>query len=188
MGSFPFHFSIVRVVLCLATVVLWFGAIGKAGTPPSKMQCFPCSVAFGKVKLGSSKSVVVVLRNSGGTAVTIYSESKDAAWVSPQGLPLPYRLAAGKDVRFNLVYGPRDGRAVNGHITFHSNAVNQNLVIGVTGSAATAGLLIANPSAQTFGSVQVGATATLHQTLTNTSNPIFALRAESAPHSSHRLQ
>jgi hypothetical protein len=79
-------------------------------------------------------------------------------------------LAAGKDARFNLVYGPRDGRAVNGHITFHSNAVNQNLVIGVTGSAATAGLLIANPSAQTFGSVQVGATATLHQSLTNTSS------------------
>ena len=103
--------------------------------------------------------------------ITISSLNKSGIpWVSLRGLPLPYRLAAGRSIRFDLVYAPKDGRMMNGNLTYHSNATNPNLAFRITGVASTIGMLIANPASQSFGNVEVGTTATQSQTLTNQSN------------------
>lgn len=103
--------------------------------------------------------------------ITISSLNKSGIpWVSLRGLPLPYRLAAGRSIRFDLVYAPKDGRMMNGNLTYHSNATNPNLAFRITGVASTIGMLVANPASQSFGNVEVGTTATQSQTLTNQSN------------------
>lgn len=155
------RFWIVALGLCLSTL---------ASATQSKLVCSPCSVAFGTVNVGSSKSMPITFTNSGTSAITISSKIKNAAWVSPSGLTLPYTLAAGKSVAFHLVYAPQDTRAVNGTLTYQSNASNANLVLNVTGTGNATGQLVANPAARSFGSVQVGQTSTLNQTLTNQSS------------------
>ena len=147
-----------------AIVVMCLGTATAAGAS-SQLLCSPCSVAFGTVTVGSSKSVPIVFTNSGNSAITISSKVKKAPWVSPSGLALPYTLPAGSSVTFELVYAPRDTRTVNGSFTYDSNATDPNLVITVTGSATAAGSLVPNPTTLNFGSVAVGSTKTLSASL-----------------------
>jgi Abnormal spindle-like microcephaly-assoc'd, ASPM-SPD-2-Hydin len=131
------------------------------------LVCQPCKMDFGKVKVGETKALPVVLSNQGRVPVTISLKEKNAPWVSPHGLSLPYKLLPGGRVKFHLIYTPRDGRAVNGHITYHSNAGNHLLPISVTAQS-SAGTLSANPLRLDFGNVAVGSTASKSQTITNT--------------------
>jgi hypothetical protein len=127
---------------------------------------------FGKVRIGQSKALPVVLTNEGHAPITISSKTKRAAWISPSGLALPYTLLPGGRVKFHLVYRPGDTRRVNGHIAYQSNAVNNFLPIAVTGETftGTAGSLTASPARLDFGSVAVGGSVTKSQTITNVGN------------------
>jgi len=133
----------------------------------SRLACSPCKVNFGRVRVGESKSIPVTLTNVGKTRVTISSKEKQARWVSPQGLTLPYTLLPGGRVKFHLVYSPLDTHRVIGHIAYHSNALNRRLPITVTAEASTAGKLAATPTSLDFGNVPVGKTVSLSQTIKN---------------------
>ena len=141
-----------------------------------RLVCKPCKIDFGKVHVGQSKALPVVLRNEGHVPVTIADKSKDAAWVSPAGLVLPYTLQPGKEVKFHLVYRPRDARRVNGQISYRSNALNHVLPISISAGTSSAGLLAANPARLDFGSIAVGKTVTKNQTITNVGNAAVTLQ------------
>ena len=141
-----------------------------------RLVCKPCKIDFGKVHVGQSKALPVVLRNEGHVPVTIADKSKDAPWVSPAGLVLPYTLQPGKEVKFHLVYRPRDARRVNGQISYRSNALNHVLPISILAGTSSAGLLAANPARLDFGSIAVGKTVTKNQTITNVGNAAVTLQ------------
>lgn len=141
------------------------GAVQTAMT--TKLVCSPCAVNFGSVSVGQSKSAAIVLKNSGSRTITIASKSKYAPWVTLQGPALPAKVAPGKLVALKLVYTPQDQRQLDGALTYHSDAANRWLSVKVIGSSFSVGTLTANPAKQSFGNVQVGKTATLSQTLTN---------------------
>jgi Abnormal spindle-like microcephaly-assoc'd, ASPM-SPD-2-Hydin len=136
----------------------------------SRLLCEPCRMDFGKVRVGESKALPVVLKNEGRTPITISTKQKRAPWVSPRGLVLPYTLLPGGRVRFHLVYSPRDAQRVVGRIAYHSNASNQVLPISVTADSSTGGTLAATPTYLNFGSVAAGKTSTLTQTIKNVGN------------------
>jgi hypothetical protein len=177
---------------CLLIVVsLFFASLGNAApqadaTSPAetaaakplrgRLICKPCKMDFGKVHVGQSKALPVVLRNEGHVPVIIAAKSKNAAWVSPDGLVLPYTLQPGKEVKFHLVYSPRDARRVNGQISYRSNAVNHVLPISVSAESSTGGVLAANPARLDFGSIAVGNTVTKNQTITNVGNTAVTLQ------------
>lgn len=165
MDCLPFRF-IARVLLPLVALVVATGANASAA---SKLVCSPCSVDFGQVQVGKSKTVAVVLKNSGTSSIRISSKTK-TTMVYPNGLALPYTLGAGKSVTVKLVYAPTNTTSPNGRITYISNATNPSLSITVTGSAGTAaaGKLAANPTSVAFGSVQVGNTSSKSEVITNT--------------------
>src|SRR5262249_39504918 len=52
-------------------------------------------------------------------------------------------------------------------LTFTSNASNSSLTVPLSGSATAPGVLSANPTALSFGSVQVGGSKNLSETVTN---------------------
>jgi hypothetical protein len=135
-----------------------------------RLECQPCTMDFGKVKIGQSKAIPVVLVNKGNAPVTISSKEKHAAWVSPLGLDLPYKILPGGRVKFHLVYEPHDTRKVIGRIAYHSNASNKLLPITVHAETSSAGTLAANPTKLDFGSVPVGNTVSKTQTITNVGN------------------
>jgi ASPM-SPD-2-Hydin domain-containing protein/centrosomal CEP192-like protein len=125
---------------------------------------------FGKVHVGQSKALPIVLVNEGKTPIRISSKDKHAPWISPRGLVLPYTLLPGRRVAFQLVFRPRDVRRVSGRIAYHSNAQNRLLPISVSGDTTTSGTLAANPARLDFGSVAVGNSVSKNQTITNVGN------------------
>jgi hypothetical protein len=122
---------------------------------------------FGKVRVGGSKALPVVLTNQGRTPIRISAQDKRAPWVSRRGLVLPYTLLPGGRVRFHLVYSPRDAQRVVGRIAYRSDASNGILPISVTAESSTGGTLAATPAYLNFGNVAAGKTSTLNQTIKN---------------------
>jgi len=163
-----------RLHACSRAGVLFYvialTGIANAEASPSKLVCSPCSVNFGTVRVGETKTIGITLKNSGTKGIRIFSKTKtDVPWVSSRGLVLRYWLGAGKSVSFQLVYAPQDRSTVNGIFRYHSDASNPSLAIHVSGaaSATTRGVLAPNPVNVPFGSVQVGQTATKYQVLRN---------------------
>jgi Abnormal spindle-like microcephaly-assoc'd, ASPM-SPD-2-Hydin len=180
MISFPRRPLLVSSFVLLTSVSVFLGSAHAADEPdtslvssnaahaPSRLVCQPCQMDFGKVRVGGSKALPIVLRNEGRTRITISSKDKQARWVSPRGLALPYTLMPGARVKFDIVYHPLDGHRVIGHIAYRSNAANHLLPISVKAEASSSGTLTAIPASLNFGNVPVGSTATLSQTIKNT--------------------
>ena len=146
-----------------------------AQTAP-QLVCSPCSLNFGNVTVGGSSEMAVSFTNSGTSAVTIASKDKSGPWFFyARGLPLPYKLAAGQTVTFNVVYAPTSDHASTGSFTFHSDASNSALVLAVSGTGAAAGTLSANPASLGFGWVPIGAASTKTLTVTNPSHSALTL-------------
>src|ERR1019366_1498596 len=84
------------------------------------------------------------------------------------GLTLPLTLSAGQSTSFTVVFSPTTSGAAPGSISITSNGSNPNLSIPLSGTGVTPGALAPNPTSLTLGSVQVGNSANLSETLTNT--------------------
>jgi hypothetical protein len=128
----------------------------------------PNSVAFGSVQVGSSQQQSASLTNTGGTSVTISNATVTGAGFTLSGLTLPVTLAAGQSTSMTLTFAPASAGSVTGSVTITSNAPNPTLVVPVSGTGTTPGTLSADPTSLSFGSVQVGSSQKLSETLTNT--------------------
>src|SRR6202040_1503436 len=122
--------------------------------------------------------------NSGGSSVTI-SQAMTPAPYSMSGLSLPATLAAGQSVTFSVTFAPTTGGSASGNLSITSNASNPSLGIPLSGSGVTPGSLTATASSLNFGSVQVGNSQTLSETLTNSggSSVTIAQATPGAPYS-----
>jgi hypothetical protein len=65
-------------------------------------------------------------------------------------------------------FAPTAAGAVSGNVAITSNGSNPTLNIALSGTGVTPGTLSANPTSLSFGTVQVGGSANLSETLTNT--------------------
>jgi len=84
------------------------------------------------------------------------------------GLSLPLTLTAGQSASFNVLFSPNANVAASGSVSITSNGANPNLSIPLSGTGVTQGALAANPTSLAFGSVQVGNSTNVSETLTNT--------------------
>jgi hypothetical protein len=142
-------------------------ALSGTGVTAGLLAANPSSLSFGNVQIGNSQTLSETLTNSGGSDVTITQATITGAGFSLSGLTLPVTLAAGQSKAFSVAFAPQSGGAVTGNLAVISNASNSTLNIALSGTGVTAGLLAANPSSLSFGSVQVGQSLTLSETLTN---------------------
>ena len=143
-------------------------ALTATGVAPGQISANPTSLVFGNVVLGSTKTLNETLTNSGSSSLTISAATATGAGVGLSGLTLPLTLTAGQSATFSVQFAPTAGGAVTGNVAITSNGSNPNLNIPVTGTGQAPGTLSANPTAQSFGSVQVGNTGSLSETLMNT--------------------
>jgi hypothetical protein len=125
-------------------------------------------LSFGSVQVGNSKTLTETLTNSGGSSLTISAASASGSAYSISGLTLPLTLTAGQSTTFDVQFAPTAGGAASGNVTITSNGSNPTLNIALTGTGVTPGTLSANPTSLPFGNVQVGSTASLSETVTNT--------------------
>jgi hypothetical protein len=76
-------------------------------------------------------------------------------------------LTAGQSTSFTVLFSPTASGAASGSVSITSNGSNPNLSIPLSGTGVTPGALGANPTSLVFGSVQVGSSTNLSETLTN---------------------
>jgi hypothetical protein len=140
-----------------------------SGTAVSSGQlgASPASLSFSNVQVGSSQTLTEVLTNSGGGSVTISGANVTGSGFSTGGLTLPFTLAVGQSVLFNVTFYPSSAGSVTGNLAISSNASNPTLNVSLSGTAATPGQLSANPTSLNFGTVATGSSSTLAERLTN---------------------
>jgi len=142
--------------------------LSATGVTPGQITPNPVSLSFGNVVIGTPKPLTETLTNSGGSSLTISAASATGTGFSISGLALPLTLTAGQSTTFTVQFAPTAAGAVSGNVTITSNGANPNLNIALTGTGVAPGTLTANPTSLSFGTVQVGSSANLSETLTNT--------------------
>ncbi|HMD15120.1 MAG TPA: choice-of-anchor D domain-containing protein, partial [Terriglobales bacterium] len=138
------------------------------GVTQGDLTANPTSVGFGNVQDGSNSSLSETLTNSGGSSLTISAVTASGTGFSLGGLTLPVTLNSGQSTSLTVVFSPSAIGAANGSVTVTSNGSNPSLSIPLSGTGVTTGALSANPTALAFGSVQVGNSTSLSETVANT--------------------
>ncbi len=145
------------------------------GVTQGTLTANPTSLAFGSVQDGSNSSLSETLTNTGGSSLTISAAAASGTGFSLSGLPLPLTLTAGQSTSFTVSFAPTASGSVSGTVSITSNGSDPNLSIPLSGTGVTQGTLSANPTSLAFGSVQVGNSASLSETLTNTGGTTVAI-------------
>jgi len=138
------------------------------GTTPGQLTANLSSLAFGSVQVGNSMSLSETLTNIGGSSLTISAATASGAGFSLSGLSLPLTLTADQSTSFTVLFDPTVSGGSSGSVSITSNGSNPSLSIPLTGTGVTLGTLTANPTSPAFGSVLVGNSTGLSETLTNT--------------------
>ena len=108
------------------------------------------------------------LSNPSTSPVTVSQASVTGSGFSIKGLTLPVSLSPNQQISFSVVFTPAAAGSATGSLTIVSNAMNSPLGVALSGTVSASGSLAANPASLGFGNVQVGGTANISETLTNT--------------------
>ncbi len=138
------------------------------GVTAGTLAANPTSLAFGNVLVGSGSNLTETLTNTGGSSLTISAATANGTGFSLSGLTLPLTLASGGTTSFTVRFAPSASGGASGNVNITSNGSNPSLNIPLSGTGVTPGTLTANPTTLAFGSVQVGNTTNLSETVTNT--------------------
>jgi hypothetical protein len=157
------------------------------GAAQGDLVANPASLAFGSVQDGTSKSLTDTLTNSGGTSLTISAASASGSGFSLSGLSLPLTLGAGQSTSFTVLFSPTATGAASGSVTITSNGSDSSLSIPLSGTGVAQGTLSANPTSLAFGTVQVGKSSSLSETLTNSGGSSLTISAAAASGSGYSL-
>jgi len=138
------------------------------GVTQGTLTSNPTSLAFGNVQVGNNTSLSETLTNTGVSSLTISAAAASGSGFSLNGLSLPLTLTASQSTSFTVLFSPTASGAASGSVSITSNGSNPTLSIPLSGTGVTPGALGANPTSLAFGSVQVGNSTSLSETLTNT--------------------
>jgi hypothetical protein len=127
----------------------------------------PASVSFGKVLVGNNQSQPVTMTNTGGSGVSITKATVTGTGFAVSGLSLPLNLAAGQSQSFTIVFTPQSAAGVTGNLALVNNGATPTVNVPLAGNGQADGALTVNPTSLNFGSVQVGASQPLTETLQN---------------------
>jgi hypothetical protein len=152
----------------ILTIVLSGTGTGSAAVP-AKLTLSPATLSFGSVNVGSSATLKATL-TAANAAVTLSSQQMTNSDFAIVGLDLPVTIAEGKSISVTIQFTPNGSGAVSGEAEFASTAGNSPTAqqLQGTGVAKASGHLAVSPASLSFGSVNVGSSASLKATLTGT--------------------
>jgi len=137
----------------------------------------PSTLNFGSISVGTSQTQSVTLTNSGGSKLTVTQATVSGTDFTFSGLSYPVSLAGGQSVTAYVTLTPQSSGTDSGmvSISFSSQSKGHNGLSGssstvtlpVSGTGTASGQLATTPTSLAFGSVQVGNSHTLAETLTN---------------------
>ena len=121
---------------------------------------------FGKVGLGSSKTMQNKLTNFKTTSVTIASIAGPDANVQIIGISLPLVLTPGQEAQFSVQFQPSAMGNVSKTVSFSDDSQFLASMV-VAGEGVEGGQLVLNPSSVNFENLKIGANSTNNVTLSN---------------------
>jgi hypothetical protein len=137
------------------------------GVAAGQLTVSPSSLNFSSVTVGTNQTLPATLTNSGGSSVTVTQATFSGSGYAMTGLSLPITLSAGQSVPFNVIFSPQSAGADNLSLSITSNASNPSLVVPISGTGATPGVLMVGAPSLNFGNVLVGSSQSLPESLTN---------------------
>ena len=149
-----------------SSALLVFGVHG-TGETKGLISASAASLSFGSIATGGTADLAEVLTNSGTAPLSISQISVSGTGFSFGAVKLPLRIIVGQSVSLSLVFSAQLAGPANGNLSITSNASNPNLMIPLSGSAATAGVLSAGSASMSFGSVPLGSSSAQSETLAN---------------------
>src|SRR5262249_36586715 len=123
------------------------------------------SLNFGNVSPNTTKTLSLILTNSGNKAVALGSASVSTKYFTVHSSTLPLSLPAGQSTTLSISFTPNAAAAFTATLSVSSDASNGTQTVALSGNGT--GLLALNPSTEDFGSVTVGATKSQTVTITN---------------------
>ena len=162
-------------------------ALTGTGTAPGQLTANPGSSNFANVPVGSRQTQSAILTNSGGSSLTVSQATLTGSSFTLSGLTSPLTLAAGQSATLSVVFAPQVAGSVSGNVVFTSNASNPAMNLPLSGTGVTQGTLTGNPTSLAFGSVQVGNSSSLSETLANAGGSSLTISAATASGSGFSL-
>jgi hypothetical protein len=138
-----------------------------SGSSSGQLTSSPTTMSFGTVGVGTSKTATGTLTNSASYAVALSQAKITGTGFQIGGLTVPRTLNPGQSTSYSITFAPQSSGTVSGNLAITSNAPNSLLNISLSGSGATGGQISANPASLSFGSVTMGSSKSLSETLNN---------------------
>ena len=137
----------------------------------------PSSLAFGNVNVGSNATLPVTVSNTGTAPLTISGVVSSAAQYTFAPSVFPLVIPVGGNSVLNVTFAPSAAGLVNGTLTFTHDAPGSPTVYNVSGTGyVPAPVFAVSPVAPlNFGSVNVGLSANLNVTVSNTGDATLTL-------------
>lgn len=151
--------------------------LGIEGTGAQRLAltASPSTVSFGQVGVGSNSTLPLVLTNTANWSVTVRSFQAIGTGFSVNAPSVPYVLNPGKSVTLNVTFAPQVAGLMSGSV----QVLGPNLIVPLTGTGTTTGVLTITPTALNFGSVEEGSSATLSSTMSATAGSVTVSSASS---------
>ncbi len=146
---------------------------GTVAAAPADILVGPLALDFGSVTVGATSTLMTTINNTGGSDLTVtgLTVTGSGDFILGAGAPAtPFTVAPGALVDVPVDYTPSAVGAANGTLTVASDdadEANVPVALSGTGVAAAAPEIDVAPLSLAFGSVNVGATATLTTTISN---------------------
>src|SRR2546425_2038589 len=141
--------------------------VSGSGAIVGQLAATPSPITVGNVMLGTIQIQSATLTNSGSANVTIKQATVTGKGFGLGGLSTPLTLAPGQSKNFSVMFAPQSTGTTSGNIAVASDAMNSALNVPLSATGVAPGSLTSNPSSLGFGSVPVGSSQSLSETLTN---------------------
>ena len=158
------------VVLVCATsiMVLSVAAPKSAMAATAGLDCKPSNLWFKQVTVGTEKNFNASVTNIGSSNITVSHVSVQGAGFRVGAANLPWTLAPGQKVWFQVSFAPQTAGHVDGTVGFTSSAsTSEQYLLNVHGTAVAGNVLNPYPVSISFGNVSVGTTSQRTEVLTN---------------------
>ncbi|HVZ72858.1 MAG TPA: discoidin domain-containing protein [Polyangia bacterium] len=168
----------LTVTTSVGTALVTLTGTGQVNGP--KLASTPTTVNFGGVATGTTKSVSVVLQNSGNQTLTFSGFTAPAAPFSASGVPASgATLAAGASVTATVTFSPTAAGTWNGSLVVNSNG--GNVTVALTATSGAPPNLTITPIAVDYGSVATGAQSVMTFVLKNTGGTDLTITKSKPP-------
>jgi len=161
--------AVVCLLLAVGAMVGCQGLLGGGGSSQSgRLLASSSNLDFGTVVVGSSKTLTDTITNASAASVTISSSAASNADFRTTAPAFPLLLAPGQTASLTVAFTPHASGQPSAKVAVMSNAGSGSEIdLMVSGSAVSAGKLVASPTTVSFGNVRVGQSQAQTATLTN---------------------